>query len=441
MPPRTRPPFRADHVGSLLRPPRLMQARADHAEGTISAAELRAVEDECIREAVAMQRDVGLRSATDGEFRRASWHMDYIYQLGGVSQVEGERIHVKFRNDEGEYDFAPPAMRVDGPVRIEHTIFGDAFAFLRDTVAGATPKLTIPSPSMVHYRGGNSAIDPAVYPDLDAFWTDLVTRLRRRGGAPERARMHLSAARRHEPRLRQRSRPARAHHWRSAATRSTCTRPTSRNINRALAGRPDGLAVTTHMCRGNAQSMWAAEGCYDFVAEALFSDLEVDGFFLEYDDARSGGFEPLRFVPAGQVRGARPRHHQAAAARGEGCAQAPDRAGRPLRRHRPAVPLAPVRLLVDRRGQPAHDRRGDRQAAAGGRDRRGGVGVGVRPRGGAAGSTVRRAIATSTVQLRLPAIRRACACARAGGCRPACGASRRSRGARTGAGCGGCGRP
>ena len=119
MAPRARPPFRADHVGSLLRPPRLMQARADHAEGRIDAGDLRAAEDDAILQAVAMQRDAGLQSATDGEFRRASWHMDFIYQLGGVSQVEGERIHVKFRNDEGEYDFSPPAMRVDGPVRIE----------------------------------------------------------------------------------------------------------------------------------------------------------------------------------------------------------------------------------------------------------------------------------------------------------------------------------
>jgi 5-methyltetrahydropteroyltriglutamate--homocysteine methyltransferase len=299
MPPRTRPPFRADHVGSLLRPPRLMQARADHAEGAISAADLRAVEDECIREAVAMQRDVGLRSATDGEFRRASWHMDYIYQLGGVSQVEGERIHVKFRNDEGEYDFAPPAMRVDGPVRIEHTIFGDAFTFLRDTVAGATPKLTIPSPSMVHYRGGNSAIDPAVYPDLDAFWTDLVTAYADEVG--RLSTLGCTYLQLDDTSLAYVNDPAQREHILAIGGDPEHLHETYiENINRALAGRPDGLAVTTHMCRGNAQSMWAAEGSYDFVAEALFSDLEVDGFFLEYDDARSGGFEPLRFVPPGK---------------------------------------------------------------------------------------------------------------------------------------------
>jgi methionine synthase II (cobalamin-independent) len=296
---RTRPPFRADHVGSLLRPPQLMQARADHAEGTITPEQLRAVEDDAIREVVAMQRDVGLRSATDGEFRRASWHMDFIYGLGGVSQVEGERIHVKFRDESGEYDYAPPAMRVDGRVRIERTIFGEAFTFLREAVSGATPKLTIPSPSMVHYRGGSSAIDRTVYPDLDRFFADLASAY-----ADEVSRLSAlgctylqlddtSLAYVNDPAQREHiigigGDPEHLHEQYIA------------NINRALAGRPPGLVVTTHLCRGNARSMWAAEGSYDFVAEALFTQLEVDGFFLEYDDARSGGFEPLRFVPEGK---------------------------------------------------------------------------------------------------------------------------------------------
>jgi 5-methyltetrahydropteroyltriglutamate--homocysteine methyltransferase len=299
MAPRTRPPFRADHVGSLLRPPRLMQARADHAEGRLGADALRAVEDESIRAAVAMQRDVGLRSATDGEFRRASWHMDFIYQLGGVSQVEGERIHVKFRDEEGEYDYSPPAMRVDGPVRIEHTIFGEAFSFLRGAVDGATPKLTIPSPSMVHYRGGNSAIDPSVYPGMDAFWADLTAAY-----ADEVARVSelgCTYLQLDDTSLAYVNDPAQREHILAIGGDPEHLHETYiANINRALTGRPEGLVVTTHMCRGNAQSMWAAEGSYDFVAEALFNDLEVDGFFLEYDDERSGGFEPLRFVPAGK---------------------------------------------------------------------------------------------------------------------------------------------
>ena len=299
MAPRARPPFRADHVGSLLRPPRLMQARADHADGRIGADALRAVEDGAIREAVAMQRDAGLRSATDGEFRRASWHMDFIYQLGGVSQVEGERIHVKFRDEEGEYDFSPPAMRVDGPVRIEHTIFGDAFSFLRETVGDATPKLTIPSPSMVHYRGGSSAIDSTVYPQIESFWADLAAAY-----ADEVRRLHelgCTYLQLDDTSLAYVNDPAQREHITSiGGDPEHLHERYIANINRALAGRPEGLAVTTHMCRGNAQSMWAAEGGYEFVAEALFNDLEVDGFFLEYDDARSGGFEPLRFVPPGK---------------------------------------------------------------------------------------------------------------------------------------------
>jgi 5-methyltetrahydropteroyltriglutamate--homocysteine methyltransferase len=296
---RARPPFRADHVGSLLRPPRLMQARADHAEGRIDEDELRGVEDDAIREAVAMQRDVGLESATDGELRRASWHMDFIYQLGGVSQVEGERIHVKFRNEEGEYDFSPPAMRVDGPVRIARTIFGDAFSFLRETVTDATPKLTIPSPSMVHYRGGNSAIDPTIYPQIESFWDDLTAAY-----ADEVRRLHelgCTYLQLDDTSLAYVNDPAQREHIASiGGDPEHLHEQYIANINRALAGRPEGLTVTTHMCRGNAQSMWAAEGSYEFVAERLFSDLEVDGFFLEYDDARSGGFEPLRFVPAGK---------------------------------------------------------------------------------------------------------------------------------------------
>jgi methionine synthase II (cobalamin-independent) len=299
MAPRTTPPFRADHVGSLLRPPRLMQARADHAAGRLDSAGLRAVEDESIREAVAMQRDVGLRSATDGEFRRASWHMDFSYRLGGVPQVEGERIHVRFRDEQGEYDYAPPAMRVDGRVRVEETIFGDAFAFLRDAVTGATPKLTIPSPSMVHYRGGNSSIDPAVYPDLDVFWADLTAAY-----ADEVRRvcdLGCTYLQLDDTSLAYVNDPAQREHITAIGGDPEHLHETYiANINRALSGRPPGLAVTTHMCRGNNQSMWAAEGGYEFVAEALFSDLQVDGFFLEYDDERSGGFEPLRFVPKGK---------------------------------------------------------------------------------------------------------------------------------------------
>jgi 5-methyltetrahydropteroyltriglutamate--homocysteine methyltransferase len=163
---RATPPFRADHVGSLLRPPRLLQARDDHAAGRMSDEELRAVEDDAIREAVAMQRDVGLQSATDGEFRRASWHMDFIYRLGGVSRAP-EHLKVQFRNPTGTIEFTSAALKIDGKVRLEQTIFGEDFQALQAMVTSATPKLTIPSPNMVHYRGGQAAIDRDVYPDLE----------------------------------------------------------------------------------------------------------------------------------------------------------------------------------------------------------------------------------------------------------------------------------
>ncbi|MBV9382061.1 MAG: 5-methyltetrahydropteroyltriglutamate--homocysteine S-methyltransferase, partial [Streptosporangiaceae bacterium] len=168
-----RPPFRADHVGSLLRPPELLRARDDFAAGVIGADELRGVEDAAIREIVRRQEETGLRAATDGEQRRESWHMDFIYSLGGIEKVQDDTIRVAFRNDTKTYEWAPPSAHVVAPLTLPRTIFGDAFSFLASTVTSAVPKLTIPSPSMVHYRGGRSAIDESVYPDLGRFWDDL----------------------------------------------------------------------------------------------------------------------------------------------------------------------------------------------------------------------------------------------------------------------------
>jgi 5-methyltetrahydropteroyltriglutamate--homocysteine methyltransferase len=311
--PPPRPPLRADHVGSLLRPPELLKAREDFAAGVISAGELRATEDAAIREIVRKQREVGLRSATDGEQRRESWHMDFIYSLGGVAKVQDDTIRVAFRNERKTYEWAPPSAHIVAPLTLPQTIFGDAFSFLASTVASntgagntgagnggaAVPKLTIPSPSMVHYRGGRSAIDESVYPDLGQFWADLTAVY-----AEEVRRLYdlgcrylqlddTSLAYVNDPAQRQHileigGDPEHQHEQYIA------------NINRAIAGRPADMAVTTHMCRGNNQSMWAAEGGYDFVADALFNRLEVDGFFCEWDDERSGGFEPLRFVPKGK---------------------------------------------------------------------------------------------------------------------------------------------
>jgi methionine synthase II (cobalamin-independent) len=296
--PRDKPPFRADHVGSLLRPARLLEARDEFAAGRLDAVDLREVEDDLIRDVVRKQEDVGLQAATDGEFRRASWHMDFIYQLEGISKESGH-LAVKFFNEAGEIEFTPAALHVDGRLGVATTIFGDDFVFTQSCVTSAVPKLTIPSPSMVHYRGGKASIDPDVYPDLDAFWADLTGAYReevRRLGElgctylqfDDTSLAYLNDPHQREYVLSIGGDPERQHV------------EYIHHINEALAGRPEGMSVTTHMCRGNFRSSWAAEGGYDFVAEALLTELEVDGYFMEWDDERSGGFEPLRFLPKGE---------------------------------------------------------------------------------------------------------------------------------------------
>jgi methionine synthase II (cobalamin-independent) len=293
------PPFRADHVGSLLRPPELLSARAEHRAGRLSAKELQDVEDAAIRDVVRMQEEIGLKGVTDGEFRRGSWHMDFIYQIGGVSRAE-QRLNIQFRNERGTVEFSPTAHRISGKLRLEKTIFGDDFAYLK-SVARATPKLTIPSPSMVHYRGGRAAIDEGVYPDLEAFWHDIAAVY-----SEEIARVHglgCTYLQLDDTSLAYLNDPAQRAYVTSIGGDGDNQHLTNiKVINAALANRPPGMTVCTHMCRGNFRSSWMAEGGYDHVAEALFGDLEVDGFFLEYDDARSGGFAPLRFVPRGDKR-------------------------------------------------------------------------------------------------------------------------------------------
>ena len=296
---RTTPPFRADHVGSLLRPANLLEARTKHAQGELSLEELRSVEDDAIRDVVRMQRDIGLQTATDGEFRRTSWHMDFIYQLQGVSKTD-EKIRVEMHNAAGDVAFTSAALTVDGRIDIDGPIFGADFQFLQSVVEdGQTPKLTIPSPSMVHYRGGAAAIDKSVYPDEDVFWDDLSAAYAKQVAAiADLGGTYLqlddtSLAYLNDPaqraQLSSQGRDAEHQHERYI-----------RQINAAISGRPESLSVTTHMCRGNYRSSWAAEGGYDFVAEALFGQLDVDGFFLEYDDSRSGDFAPLRYVPEGK---------------------------------------------------------------------------------------------------------------------------------------------
>jgi 5-methyltetrahydropteroyltriglutamate--homocysteine methyltransferase len=294
---RTKPPFRADHVGSLLRPPALLRAREDAAAGRITADELHRVEDEAIAEAVRMQQEVGLQGVTDGEFRRGSWHMDFIYALDGISTAD-DKVRVSFHNEQGDIEFMAAAAHVDGKVGVSETIFGDAYSFLAERVTTGVPKLTIPSPSMVHYRGGRAAIDETVYPDLEGFWSDLTAAYReevRRLG--ELGCTYLQVD---DTSLAYLNDPEQRRYVGSIGGDPDAQHVEYiRHINEALDGRPDGMSVTTHMCRGNFRSSWVAEGGYDHVAEALFSDLRVDGYFMEWDDERSGGFEPLRFLPKG----------------------------------------------------------------------------------------------------------------------------------------------
>src|SRR6266436_3081847 len=295
------PPFRADHVGSLLRPPELLRARAERDAGRISAEDLRAVEDEAIRELVGMQREVGLSGVTDGEFRRGSWHMDFMYQIAGVAKTD-QTLRIQFRNEAGPVEAALGAFRIGGKLTLDKTIFGADFAFLKSAAPpGTTPKLTIPSPSMLHYRGGRAVIDAGIYPEMEAFWHDLAEVYAKEiAGLSAQGCTYLQLD---DTSLAYLNDPAQREYVTSIGGDGDTQHLTNiRLINEALARKPAGMTVCTHMCRGNFRSSWMAEGGYDHVAEALFGQLAVDGFFLEYDDSRSGGFAPLRFVPRGNKR-------------------------------------------------------------------------------------------------------------------------------------------
>jgi 5-methyltetrahydropteroyltriglutamate--homocysteine methyltransferase len=292
-----RPPFRADHVGSLLRPAELLDARERFKNSEISAAELRAIEDAAIRNVVKMQEDVGLQGITDGEFRRASWHMDFLYQLGGVTKVQ-DNLKVQFHNEKGDVEFTPAALRVTGKLQLKKCIFGEDFTYLKSITKG-TPKLTIPSPSMIHYRGGRAAIDAAVYPDMKEFWRDLSQVYA--DEVEQLGKLGCTYLQLDDTSLAYLNDPAQREHIAQIGGDAESQHLVYIDlINGALTKKPAGMTVCTHLCRGNFRSSWVAAGGYDHVADALFGRLNVDGFFLEYDDERSGGFEPLRFVPKGK---------------------------------------------------------------------------------------------------------------------------------------------
>ncbi len=291
------PPFRADHVGSFLRPRALIEARERFKTGAIDAATLRAAEDAAIRDVVRFQENLGLRGITDGEFRRTYFHIDFLTQLQGVETKGG--IAVSFHSNAGTVDFAPPVMHVTSKVRHVKDIQRADFEFLR-SVTTRTPKVTIPSPTMLHVRGGRQAISKEAYPDLDLFYADVAQAYREELAALGRAGCtyvqldDTNLAYLCDGKMREGAKAR-------GDDPDELPRRYARLINAAIAGRPAGMTVCVHLCRGNFKSAWAAEGGYGPVAEVLFNELAVDGYFLEYDDARSGDFAPLAHVPKGKI--------------------------------------------------------------------------------------------------------------------------------------------
>jgi len=292
---RTTPPFRADHVGSLLRPAALKKVRARRERGEISAGELRGAEDAAIEDIVGKQAEVGLRSATDGEFRRAMWHFDFLEHLDGVESFRADH-GIAFK---GGIETQPKGLRVTGKVGFSgHPMLGH-FGFLRDHTRGAA-KMTIPSPSVLHFRGGRRAISTEIYPDMEEFYRDLAFAYRgavkafAEAGCRYLQLDEVNLAYLCDPEQRQLLRERGDDPDRLPGIYADM-------INTAIESRPADMRITMHLCRGNFRSSWIAQGGYEPVAELLFNRIGVDGYFMEFDTERAGGFEPLRFVPANKV--------------------------------------------------------------------------------------------------------------------------------------------
>ncbi|WP_413727075.1 cobalamin-independent methionine synthase II family protein [Sodalis sp. RH19] len=291
---RNTPPFRADVVGSLLRPEAIKQARKQLQQGAITPAQLRAVEDTEIRRVVELQRGLGLQVVTDGEFRRAWWHFDFFEGLDGVEGYDVDQ-GIQFSGVQTK----ARSIKVTGKVAFrQHPMLAD-FRYLRSVAGDAVAKMTIPSPSVMHFRGGRGAIDAGVYPDLAAYFADLAQAWH------DAIRAFYDAGCRYlqlddtvwaylcstdqQRQIRERGEDPRQ-----------LARIYADVLNQALAGKPDDLVVSLHVCRGNFRSTWISEGGYEPVAPILFGEVKVDAFFLEYDTERAGGFEPLRFIKPGR---------------------------------------------------------------------------------------------------------------------------------------------
>ncbi len=290
-------PFRADHVGSLLRPAELSATRARFKAGQADAATLRSAEDTAIAQAVQRQHALGLHSITDGEMRRDWWHLDFLGQLDGVTLTAnaGPKFQIAGQSEQ------PPIASVTGRVGCTQPIMAGHFAYLKtltDKLPGTVAKMTIPSPSMLHLRGGRAAISREIYPRLEDFWADVAAAYRQAiahlatAGCKYLQLDDITFAYLCDPKIQANCRangddPAALPRWYADT------------INEALKGKPADMRVTIHTCRGNFKSAWVAEGGYDPVVQAMFST-HVDGYFMEFDNARAGGFEPLRALPAGK---------------------------------------------------------------------------------------------------------------------------------------------
>jgi 5-methyltetrahydropteroyltriglutamate--homocysteine methyltransferase len=294
----TQLPARYDHVGSFLRPKYLLQAREQKARDEITPAQLRKVEDQAITEIVKFQEDVGLKSITDGEFRRTYFHIDFLDQLGGVKTD----IPVTIQKPDGTQELAPPVMRVVDKVRHVRDIQRADFEYLKSQVAqGNTPKVSIPSPTMLHFRGGRAGISREAYPELDpAFYDDVAKaygdelRSLAAAGATYVQMDDTNLAYLCDERMREAARqrgddPNELPHRYAAF------------INKVVAQKPAGMLLAMHLCRGNFKSTHAAAGNYEPVAEALLREMALDAYFMEYDDERSGDFKPLRYLPKGKT--------------------------------------------------------------------------------------------------------------------------------------------
>jgi methionine synthase II (cobalamin-independent) len=293
-------PFRANHVGSLLRPPELLDAREKNQKGEISAAQLRDVEDRCIRDAVKMQEDVGMPGITDGEFRRTLWHADFLSQFEGIKVVEGllpdSARH--FQNPDADVQRSPTQFVVTGKLGHPRGIEIENFKYLA-SVTKNTPKQCIPSPSLVHFRTGRSGVDKTAYPDMKDFFADLARVFREEiaqlaaAGCTYLQIDDVNFAYLCDPKMREGAKKI-------GEDPNQLPLLYANLINECIKDRPTNMTVCTHLCRGNFRSSWVAEGGYDPVAEVLFNALKVDGYFLEFDTPRAGNFAPLHYLPKGK---------------------------------------------------------------------------------------------------------------------------------------------